>query len=180
MNCTNGDQDLLLLAHGELSPLRGTIVQAHVSRCPRCQERMEQFVAVSRHVARAVRGTNSAVWTFPQRPARRRSRALLWIPIGVALAAAVLTGVAVSIARSHVPSPPRPALQVSVVESSRALPSSTPSGEPSLALTASGKKSGCPLENLPFIQRMPSSVTELSSASGKCTSAGSQPDKRHQ
>jgi len=55
MNCTNRDQDILLLEHGALSGMRRWATERHLRVCPRCQERREQQARLSRLVGAAVR-----------------------------------------------------------------------------------------------------------------------------
>jgi len=55
MNCTNRDQDILLLEHGALSGMRRWATERHLRVCPRCQERREQQIRLSRLVGAAVR-----------------------------------------------------------------------------------------------------------------------------
>ncbi len=63
MRCHDRDQDLLLLAHGQLPALRRVLTEAHLRRCPRCQECRERFAAVSRLLADTIRGPKLASWS---------------------------------------------------------------------------------------------------------------------
>jgi len=49
------DQDLLLLAHGHLSPLRRWRTQWHLRRCPDCRQRLDRLQAVSQALAGVIR-----------------------------------------------------------------------------------------------------------------------------
>ncbi|MBC8136917.1 MAG: zf-HC2 domain-containing protein [Fibrella sp.] len=55
MHCTEHDQDIFLLQHGELSPWRAFWVERHLQSCPHCQEKQAEFSRVSRLVAGAIR-----------------------------------------------------------------------------------------------------------------------------
>jgi anti-sigma factor RsiW len=55
MHCTEHDQDIFLLQHGELSPWRTFWVERHLKTCPHCQEKQAEFTRVSRLVAGAIR-----------------------------------------------------------------------------------------------------------------------------
>ncbi|HZT43434.1 MAG TPA: zf-HC2 domain-containing protein [Chthonomonadaceae bacterium] len=65
MNCTDRDQDLLLLAHGELSPLRRLRLLAHLRRCPRCRARQASLAGVSAALAGAIRPPGKGPWSPP-------------------------------------------------------------------------------------------------------------------
>jgi len=47
MTCDDRDSDLLLMAHGELGPVRQARTRLHVQRCPRCRKRIGEFNLVS-------------------------------------------------------------------------------------------------------------------------------------
>lgn len=55
MHCTEHDQDIFLLQHGELSPWRTFWVERHIQSCPHCQEKQAEFSKVSRLIAGAIR-----------------------------------------------------------------------------------------------------------------------------
>ena len=55
MHCTERDQDLLLLQHGELSPWHAFWVERHLHTCPHCQEKQNEFARTSLLVAGAIR-----------------------------------------------------------------------------------------------------------------------------
>jgi anti-sigma factor RsiW len=96
MSCESRNQDLLLLAHGELGGLRRALLERHLRRCPRCQEQKARYGAVSRAMAAAVRGDALPAWSVPasaREPERARSGALRWALITVL---ALLLGVAVA------------------------------------------------------------------------------------
>lgn len=72
--CEDLDQDLLLLEHDALSGPRRWRAQAHLRRCPRCQERREHFARVSRLMAGAIREPDLKPWAGPV-AARREATA---------------------------------------------------------------------------------------------------------
>ena len=55
MHCTERDQEILLLQHGELSPWQAFWVKLHLTSCPHCQERQAEQARISRLVAGAIR-----------------------------------------------------------------------------------------------------------------------------
>ncbi|MBC7806393.1 MAG: hypothetical protein H7145_09600 [Akkermansiaceae bacterium] len=55
MHCTEHDQDIFLLQHGELSSWRAFWVKRHLQSCLHCQEKQTEFTRVSRLVAGAIR-----------------------------------------------------------------------------------------------------------------------------
>lgn len=55
MNCSERDQDILLMEHGALGGVRRWSTERHLRHCPRCQERREQHSRVSRLVGATVR-----------------------------------------------------------------------------------------------------------------------------
>lgn len=55
MGCEERDQDLLMMAHGELSWSARLRLTVHLLHCVNCRERYAQFVAVSSALARAIR-----------------------------------------------------------------------------------------------------------------------------
>ncbi|MBD0275696.1 MAG: hypothetical protein ICV73_27680, partial [Acetobacteraceae bacterium] len=55
MNCSERDQDILLLEHDALGGVRRWSTERHLRNCPRCQERREQHARVSRLVGATVR-----------------------------------------------------------------------------------------------------------------------------
>jgi len=59
------DSDLLLFAHGSLSPLRAVLTRWHLARCPHCRRRLNQFQAVSHDLADVIRGPQTPRWSFP-------------------------------------------------------------------------------------------------------------------
>lgn len=65
MNMHPQDQNLLLLAHGELSFAHGTLLQAHLLLCPRCRQRVARFQNTSHVVAGAIRGPGLPTWPGP-------------------------------------------------------------------------------------------------------------------
>ena len=62
MSCCDHDQDVLLLVHGGLSPVRRLLTEAHVRCCPRCRERRERFGAASGLLAESIRGRDRMTW----------------------------------------------------------------------------------------------------------------------
>ncbi len=55
MHCTEHDQDIFLLQHGELSSWRAFWVGRHLQSCLHCQEKQAEFARVSHLVAGAIR-----------------------------------------------------------------------------------------------------------------------------
>ncbi|MEO7715834.1 MAG: hypothetical protein ABIY70_06520 [Capsulimonas sp.] len=69
------DQDILLLAHGELTIWRRIMAQTHFAICPRCQSRFAKLVGVSQLLANAVRDGDLPRWSLPDpREAVRTAR----------------------------------------------------------------------------------------------------------
>lgn len=66
VTCEDLDQDLLLLEHDALSGPRRWRAQAHLRRCPRCQERREHFARVSCLMAGAIREPDLRPWVSPE------------------------------------------------------------------------------------------------------------------
>lgn len=74
MTCEERDQDLLLLTHGELAPLRRLITQRHLLKCSRCRERQARFAVVSAGIQGALRPDLPPRWSavsVQSSPARR-------------------------------------------------------------------------------------------------------------
>ena len=65
MNMHPQDQNLLLLAHGELSFGHGALLQAHLLLCPRCRQRVARFRSTSHVVGNAIRGPGLPAWPGP-------------------------------------------------------------------------------------------------------------------
>lgn len=65
MRLHSSDQDLLLLAHGELSLGRRVVTQAHVAFCAACQGRLAKLTGASRLLADAIRGRDLPRWSAP-------------------------------------------------------------------------------------------------------------------
>lgn len=57
------DSDLLMLAHGALSPLAALPVRWHLLRCAPCRLRLQQFQSVSSDFASAIRGPQMPPWS---------------------------------------------------------------------------------------------------------------------
>lgn len=97
--CEDLDQDLLLLEHDALgSGPRRWRVEAHLRRCPRCQERRENLGRVSILVAGAIREPDLPLWPpaaaqkgAPVKVTSRRPAAAAW-PHQPAFAAAAAFG----------------------------------------------------------------------------------------
>ncbi len=91
MSCCDREKDLLLLAHGALSPVRRLLTETHIRRCPRCRERQERFGTASRLLAETIRGHDLPVWrplsaTVPvRRPETRRARWVLALSLLLAV-----------------------------------------------------------------------------------------------
>lgn len=63
------EQNLLLFAHGGLSPLRRGLVEAHLRICPRCREERDRLLGVSGLIAGAVRAeAGLSSWRPPSVP----------------------------------------------------------------------------------------------------------------
>ncbi|MGO8672886.1 MAG: anti-sigma factor family protein [Capsulimonadaceae bacterium] len=96
MICANRDQDILLLAHGELSVVRRLLVQIHLHGCPRCRERAMEFSAVSRRIAAAIRPADGPGWSMRTSPSAaaatmriaRAKLAAAWLAVLVAFCVA--------------------------------------------------------------------------------------------
>ncbi len=80
MTCDTREQELLLLAHGELPLLRRFAVRQHVARCPACRERYARLSLVSALLAGGVRGPESPLWS----PALNRAGAGMGQPVRAA------------------------------------------------------------------------------------------------
>jgi hypothetical protein len=82
MNCTNRDQDLLLLAHTELSVAAAMTTLAHIVVCKRCRDRYDKLARTSA--------------AFTQMPGAdlTRSRKFLtssqWVSVGTGIALGIL------------------------------------------------------------------------------------------
>lgn len=68
MICHDRDQDLLLLSHEALPAWRRLLAEAHLRRCPRCQERFQQYQTVSRSLSLTLAAPGRPVWSAPIRP----------------------------------------------------------------------------------------------------------------
>jgi hypothetical protein len=98
MSCERRDQDLLLLTHGELSGLRRPLLEAHLRRCPRCQEQRDRYAVASAAMAGVLRGDALPPWqSRAERPPVVLSDSLRWaivaavvLLMGTATAAAVV------------------------------------------------------------------------------------------
>jgi hypothetical protein len=55
MKCSELEQDILLLQHGELSPWKAFCVRHHLKNCPRCQEKNDTYRQIGRHIAATIR-----------------------------------------------------------------------------------------------------------------------------
>ena len=62
MICDTNDQNLLLLAHNELSPLARLATLWHLRTCNRCQQRERQMAAASQQIASSLRPDGLAPW----------------------------------------------------------------------------------------------------------------------
>jgi anti-sigma factor RsiW len=101
MPCEDRDENLLLLAHGELPALRRGLTRLHLNRCPRCRERQEQLEAVSRVLAGALWRTTApggpsapaARLTQPAGMAARRPSPAIVVALAVLLSLMALAGV---------------------------------------------------------------------------------------
>lgn len=55
MHCTERDQEILLLQHGELGAWQRFWVERHLAFCPHCQEKQREFAQTSLLLAGAIR-----------------------------------------------------------------------------------------------------------------------------
>ncbi len=55
MHCTERDQEILLLQHGELGAWQRFRVRRHIAFCPHCQEKQREFAQTSLLLAGAIR-----------------------------------------------------------------------------------------------------------------------------
>lgn len=97
MSCTDRDQDLLLLAHGELPLLPRLRLLAHLRRCPRCRQRQADLAGVSAALAGAIRPRGRGPWTPPRMAAPSGVMAALSLWLLVLMVACVLGGLSVVI-----------------------------------------------------------------------------------
>ncbi|HLV78963.1 MAG TPA: zf-HC2 domain-containing protein [Chthonomonadaceae bacterium] len=67
MSCKDRDQELLLLAHGALPPLRRMRLLAHLRSCSPCRARKASLEDVSVALAGAIRPPGSRPWSPPGR-----------------------------------------------------------------------------------------------------------------
>ncbi len=95
------DQDLLLLAHGALSPLQTALTRRHLAHCPDCRQRLNQFQATSHGLAGAIRGGQLPRWSFPAAGASL-GVAAAWL---LALAVLVVLLVGTLAVRQHLHTP---------------------------------------------------------------------------
>lgn len=99
------DQDLLLLAHGALSPVRAALTRLHLARCPDCRQRLSSYRAVSDGMAGVIRGGQLPRWSFPAAGAAS-GVAAAWILAAVVLLAVLLGTLAVRQHRRGLSAPP--------------------------------------------------------------------------
>jgi hypothetical protein len=99
MSCHANDPNLVLLAHGELGGPQRLLLEAHLRRCPRCQDQTRRYAAASTAIAGAVRGERLAPWSPPapdprspyhSRPARWSLAFALLLALASVTAAAAL------------------------------------------------------------------------------------------
>ena len=95
------DENILLLAHGELAAWRGQLLQIHLRRCLRCRARYADFARTSTALAAALRGPDAAPW-HPAASARNIRLVLASLAAFLLLVTA-LGGAFYLIARSHQP-----------------------------------------------------------------------------
>jgi anti-sigma factor RsiW len=89
MTCQDREQDLLMLAHGELSLWRRLPLLAHLRRCASCRQRRERLADVSVMVAGAIRSAERPPWAPPTDG--RSSNRLVGRPPGLRLVILALT-----------------------------------------------------------------------------------------
>jgi hypothetical protein len=106
--CPSDDQELLMLAHGDLAPAwHAAVLRLHVARCPECRGRYDAMVAASLAFSDALRGGGAParlrgpVW--PAALATAHVPLLRWprIVLPAGTAAVVLVGGAVLVGRTH-------------------------------------------------------------------------------
>ena len=103
------DENILLLAHGELSAWRVLPLQIHLRRCLRCQARYADFARTSTALAAALRDPNAPPWQ-PAAPARNL-RLLLAAFAALILLTGALGGAFYLLARSNNQRPSTPTHQ---------------------------------------------------------------------
>ena len=59
------DADILMLAHGALSPLVSLRTRWHLMRCDSCRRRLRQFQLVSASMANEIRDPKMPRWSVP-------------------------------------------------------------------------------------------------------------------
>jgi anti-sigma factor RsiW len=112
MNQHCSDQDLLLLAHGELSLGRRIVTQAHVAFCLRCQGRLAKLTGASRLLADAIRGRDLPRWSPPgPQGVVAAARTATFLRIGIAILVAL--SILLTIQAARVFRPPAPQQPVS-------------------------------------------------------------------
>lgn len=77
MTCEKRDQDLLLLAHGELSLARRLLVQAHLIHCSSCRRRVKRLLTVSTALSTVLHSLGSVSWS----PARSHTAFRMRLPM---------------------------------------------------------------------------------------------------
>ena len=96
MNCEDRNQDLLLLAHGELGGIRKALVEQHLRRCARCQERRQRYGVLSSVIAGEIRPRQMAPWAphaaSPDSAPLTARRLALCVALAILLAVAATAG----------------------------------------------------------------------------------------
>ena len=97
MSCANHNQGLLLLGHGELSPLHRMRLLIHLRRCPRCREQQACLASVSAAFAGAIRPRGQGAWSPPRMAAPSGGLAVLDFWLFVLMVACILATLSVTI-----------------------------------------------------------------------------------
>lgn len=92
MSCDDRNQDLLLLAHGELGGIRRALMEQHLRHCARCQARRRQLGVLSSLIAGEVRPHEMPAWT--PRAAHLESTSISAQRLALCVALAILLAVA--------------------------------------------------------------------------------------
>lgn len=97
--CDLPDEDLITFAGGELQGARAEYVELHLSNCPDCQRRLEEFAAVDRLIASSGGGNDDPlhrteikvrIAELSTHPAGKASYNTWWKPASIVLALALL------------------------------------------------------------------------------------------
>ncbi len=102
MNCANRDQDLLLIAHGQLSLFKSFLVRLHLRGCSACRKRLAEMSYTSALMSSVVR--DEPAIALPQHVMKRTTelvkRRALWSLLSILLFLVLGASVVVSAVRS--------------------------------------------------------------------------------